>query len=112
MNHYLSNGVDSIYMMSLLNKLEVKYDCVIEPSVFVNYPTIHLLASYLIDEDIFKSQKTQRLARNSKVDVRMEGSVSQLNKPRKKVAIIAQACRFPQSESVEKFWKIFLWEMI
>ncbi|GJM16961.1 MAG: hypothetical protein DHS20C13_22880 [Thermodesulfobacteriota bacterium] len=98
-------GVDSIYMMSLLNKLEVKYDCVIEPSVFVNYPTIHLLASYLIDEDIFKSQKTQRLARNSKVDVRMEGSVSQLNKPRKKVAIIAQACRFPQSESVEKFWE-------
>ncbi len=47
-------GVDSIMMMSVLNKIEEMYGETVEPNALSEYPTIRRFAGYLIEEQIVK----------------------------------------------------------
>ncbi|MCB0207830.1 MAG: SDR family NAD(P)-dependent oxidoreductase [Anaerolineae bacterium] len=44
---FLEYGVDSILMMSMLNKLEERYNLTLDPNALLEYPTIRSFAGYL-----------------------------------------------------------------
>ncbi|MEM7125456.1 MAG: SDR family NAD(P)-dependent oxidoreductase [Chloroflexota bacterium] len=149
-------GVDSLIMMSLLNKIEDKYGATIAPTAIIEYPTIATLASHLQNEGIGpilnkgnnkpsaqeiyegisgqnglvrhvntngNGTAPQRIAPNegsaslsqlplhsqpkSRLRIEPVHSVSGAgsNAGSNKVAIIAQACRLPQSPTVEHYWQ-------
>lgn len=102
-------GMDSILMMSMLNKLEEKYHQPVEPSVIIDYPTIRALADYLIRENIAgvsRERETEHTTVSTSRDLANKSRAvgSEQVKTSRKIAIIGQACRFPQSPTLEKFW--------
>ena len=117
-------GMDSILMMSMLNKLEEKYHQPVEPSVIIDYPTIRTLSDYLIRENIAKlmvapvpntpslrgtKQSSEpysepRIASQARKNEIGDEAQKERGQKSRKIAIIGQACRFPQSPTLEKFW--------
>ncbi|MCW5583945.1 MAG: polyketide synthase dehydratase domain-containing protein, partial [Gammaproteobacteria bacterium] len=123
-------GVDSIQMMRLLNLLETEFEQSIPPTAIAEQRTIRHLADFLIRKGIASAgvdhsgSKEQTIAKtqliNTKVNRfsvdqlphiikrhrrnRFRVSTQQINNTRK-IAIIAAACRLPQSSSLESFWE-------
>ncbi|MCB0208008.1 MAG: SDR family NAD(P)-dependent oxidoreductase [Anaerolineae bacterium] len=122
-------GVDSILMMGLLNKLEARYGLAVAPNAILEYPTIRLLAGYLIEAGIVKPDVVNSLPNNgsrriwSETEKRQsqpspavgQGGITARERFRfrhyrknigsGKVAIIGQTCRLPQSSTLEHFWR-------
>jgi len=125
-------GVDSIMMMTMLNRIEGMYGDSVEPTAIAEYHTIKGLAGYLIEQGIVKSEVAKKGSRGKSESVRSKWSESgdfqpsiempYLKTQRKrffqskdmvrssfegevqKIAVIGMACRFPQSNSLELFW--------
>jgi acyl transferase domain-containing protein/NAD(P)-dependent dehydrogenase (short-subunit alcohol dehydrogenase family)/acyl carrier protein len=119
-------GLDSIMMMSMLNRLEAMYKRVVEPHILAEYNTIQRLAAYLIDSGIAvpgfnTGERSLRRAGGSfekpppapPQNFLLESGVqrdftSRFSRPRvkpeNKIAVVGMACRFPQSNSPETFW--------
>jgi len=104
-----SYGLDSIMMMTMLNRLEAMYGRVIEPNVLVEHNTIARLAAYLIGQGITGTRKEEATGpKPGFVTVASPaGRFSPRQKPasRQKIAVIGLACRFPRSGSPELFWE-------
>ncbi|MEM7132285.1 MAG: SDR family NAD(P)-dependent oxidoreductase [Chloroflexota bacterium] len=102
-------GVDSILMMSMLNKLEELYGVAVAPTAIAEHPTIKGLAAYLISAGVAGQSEP---VPESKVTIALNGTIAKpiLVQPNQasdssgKVAIISQACRLPQSPTLEHFW--------
>ncbi|MBG0566155.1 SDR family NAD(P)-dependent oxidoreductase [Actinoplanes aureus] len=84
-------GLDSILMMTLLNRLEARFDTVVEPSVVSEYPTIAGLAG--------------RLAAPAPLG---ESSPATVSQSADAVAVVGMAGRFPGSPSVAVLWENLL----
>ncbi|UCH94146.1 MAG: SDR family NAD(P)-dependent oxidoreductase, partial [Candidatus Aminicenantes bacterium] len=118
-------GLDSIMMMTMLNRLEAMYGTVVEPHALSEHNTIKRLSAYLIENGIAvpeepdspKSAKVPPQKRDpggESIDEpgtpRSRFFVNRVSAPRKwqkqagKIAVIGMACRFSQSNSPEAFW--------
>lgn len=112
-------GMDSIMMMTMLNRLEAKYDTVIEPNTLVEHNTIRSLALFLINQGIAKRQAAKNFPKNPPPSPEKQEASAGIFKPdyrfrtlytspglsgERKVAIIGAACRFPGSDNLEHFW--------
>jgi FkbH-like protein len=88
-------GVDSIMMMTALNRLEEMFGHVVDSNALVQYNTIQSLAAYLSD----------------KVETVPPQPVVPIAEPRDrfwndslgKIAVIGMACRFPGAETIEAY---------
>ncbi|MGD2087049.1 MAG: SDR family NAD(P)-dependent oxidoreductase [Candidatus Aminicenantes bacterium] len=117
-------GVDSIMMITILNRLEEMYGQVVEPDVLVEHKTIKSLAGYIIKNKV-SSQKFAEKTKFHKVLVKSKvpGSINEKflrggpggavfsksappgrRRQNNKIAIIGMACRFPRSGSLERYW--------
>ncbi|MGC4746934.1 SDR family NAD(P)-dependent oxidoreductase [Micromonospora sp. DT201] len=88
-------GLDSILMMTLLNRLEARFDTVVEPSAVSEYPTIATLAAHLA--------ATVASPEPAPVAARPPTAA-----PDTSVAVIGMAGRFPGSPSVAALWENLL----
>ncbi|MCP4630743.1 MAG: KR domain-containing protein, partial [bacterium] len=109
-------GVDSILIMQVLEKLEEKYKQTVEAAVILEHATITTLARHLIDQGIAKtasktapSLSQQSVAPGFVPELISEkgtrfGYVGPDSSGKRKIAVIGQACRLPQSSTIEQFW--------
>ena len=106
-------GVDSIAMMSILNRLELKYGKPLNPNGMIDHPTIRSLARYLIENNIASTIKKEAEAIDTRIPKKTtptrQGFSRFATKQRQvghqKVAIIALSCRLPGAQSLEAFWE-------
>ncbi|MCP4630133.1 MAG: SDR family NAD(P)-dependent oxidoreductase, partial [bacterium] len=117
-------GVDSILLMQMLEKLEEKYKQTVEAAVILEHAAITTLARHLIDQGIAKaalpagkesasktapSLSQQSVAPGFVPELISEkgtrfGYVAPDSSGKRKIAVIGQACRLPQSSTIEQFW--------
>jgi acyl transferase domain-containing protein/acyl carrier protein len=99
-------GLDSIMMMTMLNRLEAMYGVVLEPNALAVHRSIRKLAGYLTGRG-----GARRVDENAAAD--RAANVTGESRPRfrpaatassGKIAIIGMACRFPQSHNPARFW--------
>ncbi len=116
-------GVDSIMMMSMLNRIEELYGETVEPNAISEYPTISRFAEYLIKENIVKAdviigetRVLEETGSSSGQSPDIRPSVPSFTRQRRrftqsvvqktpKVAVIGMACRFPGAKHLEAFWE-------
>jgi len=106
-------GVDSIAMMSMLNRLELKYEKPLDPNGMIDHPTIRSLARYLIEKNIASTIKKETKAIDTKmlkktIPTRQDFSrfaSKQRRDGQQKIAIVASSCRLPGAQSLEAFWE-------
>ncbi|WP_407664857.1 SDR family NAD(P)-dependent oxidoreductase [Micromonospora tarensis] len=92
-------GLDSILMMTLLNRLEARFDTVVEPSAVSEYPTIARLAAHLA-ATVPPSPSPSPAAPATLREPAPAADNS--------VAVIGMAGRFPGSPSVAALWENLL----
>ncbi len=115
-------GVDSIISLAMLNKLESRYDIILLPTIFEEYPTIRSLANYISKEINQKAVTHTSNAFHKELEEKTEfismpalkvspipksflsDEINASTAPVKKIAIIGAACRFPQSPDLETYW--------
>ncbi|MCB0197237.1 MAG: SDR family NAD(P)-dependent oxidoreductase, partial [Anaerolineae bacterium] len=107
---FFEYGLDSILMMKLLNKLEERYDLLLDPNALLEYPTIRSLAGYLGGvgagsqtvqhslSDARDSENSQRLARRREEKIR---SLSPLSGTES--AAVRNIAKHPQQRSKPRF---------
>ncbi|MDG4810844.1 SDR family NAD(P)-dependent oxidoreductase [Micromonospora sp. WMMD1120] len=90
-------GLDSILMMTLLNRLEARFDTVVEPSAVSEYPTIASLAAHLAATVAPAPAPAAPAVVTEPVPA-----------PDSSAAVIGMAGRFPGSPSVAALWENLL----
>ncbi|MDG4810842.1 SDR family NAD(P)-dependent oxidoreductase [Micromonospora sp. WMMD1120] len=96
-------GLDSILLMTLLNRLETRFDTVVEPSAVSEHPTIAALAAYLA-RTVPSASPTGPSTAGPSVDASPVAAVSPTAGPEHAVAVVGMAGRFPGSASVPALW--------
>ncbi|NML68959.1 SDR family NAD(P)-dependent oxidoreductase [Chryseobacterium sp. RP-3-3] len=104
-SHLSDYGLDSIIMMKLLTVLEETYDCVLDPTMVIQHPSIGELAAYLVDNKLVAVEETPQ--KNAVMDPQvLVTSDKQFNSHTTSgVAIIGISCNFPESENTEELWE-------
>jgi acyl transferase domain-containing protein/NAD(P)-dependent dehydrogenase (short-subunit alcohol dehydrogenase family)/acyl carrier protein len=115
-------GIDSVAMMEIMNELEKAYNRPMELDTIINNSTIDDLSSYLTThgltahENLTANQQEETDNDSSLSDERdhlkldvyddMDNNNFELDEDelKGKIAVIGMACRFPESETIEKFW--------
>lgn len=108
-------GVDSIIMISMMNRIEEDFGEAIDPNAITENPTISELAAYLVGEGIAETAKPVEALKvvtaptpppKEKVKVETR-SIPKTAPPQGsgRVAVIGMAGRFPGSDNLEQFWK-------
>jgi acyl transferase domain-containing protein/acyl carrier protein len=92
-------GMDSILMMTLLNQIEENFGYGVEPNIFIDYPTISLVADYLIKQGM---AKVVPCPRKDATTAPAKQNYSQVSA---KIAVISMVGRFPQSPNLASFWE-------
>ncbi len=124
-------GIDSVMIMKMLDRMEQQYNRTIDPNTMMEYTTINQLVQYLVENEFAgpvaqppcKSELDQiaepqsNIVENAKVvpTAGLHGSPIQTRSPQishsrpslhsGKFAVIALACRFPQSPTLESYWE-------
>lgn len=112
-------GIDSILIAELIRKIEEWIGKKLDPSIFLEYPTLQLLSQYL-DVDIGDAIK-KNAPDNGSVGEKEKSSLpvevayncekgtylseGQVSPAWQKVAIIGIACNFPGANNKEDYWK-------
>lgn len=87
-------GIDSVLLADLVKKIEAVIERPLDPSVLLEHPTIHRLATHLGAGGL-SSPKTAVLAVTAEKDARQD-----------RIAIVGVGCRFPGAEGKEAFWEL------
>ncbi|MDT8977374.1 SDR family NAD(P)-dependent oxidoreductase [Paenibacillus sp. chi10] len=120
-------GVDSILLAELVKKVEVRFRRNLEPGVFLEYPTLSSLGSYLDRQEhqetppptvsaapqpVPEERKSYRITFRNGRELRTKenggsrnhGIVSAVEPEGFKVAVIGIACHFPGANDKENYW--------
>ncbi|NML68958.1 SDR family NAD(P)-dependent oxidoreductase [Chryseobacterium sp. RP-3-3] len=107
-------GFDSISLTQFSNALNETYDLHLMPTIFYNYPTLHELGSFLMEEhadNVVKENISPFEANELGFDIPEEIRTTETGKMRsqrteqEEVAIIGIAGRLPGAENLDVFWK-------
>lgn len=138
----INYGLDSIAMMSLVNKMEEVYEQTIDANILAEYTTIEVLSKHLVEDGIVKPKKNVQYKEMIGQEEFVEESTTEIgvnhiecdaiepsasasdifadeiqiretqpedeylvSSSNQKIAVIGMACRFPQSEDIEKYWE-------
>lgn len=100
-------GIDSIIMIDVMQNLEEKLDIVMDPSAFVDYPSIRKMSDYIRNNFEIRTPSAEQDTSADTLREDIHSSVTnekyQTDK-KKKVAVIGMACHFPGSENIQRFW--------
>ncbi|MEM7134163.1 MAG: amino acid adenylation domain-containing protein [Chloroflexota bacterium] len=88
-------GMDSLMALELRQKLQEGLQQPLPTTIAFEYPTIHELASYLLDDVLML---TEPQTRKTEIQARAIG----MNEP---IAVVSIACRFPGADTPEAFWQ-------
>ena len=94
--HFTTLGIDSLIIQDALQRLERHTGKSLEPSVFMNYPTIQSLAGFLSSHYTFKEPLRQTRPPHVEQPTVQGGE--------RAIAVIGFACRFPGAGNFEEFW--------
>ena len=123
-------GMDSIAMMTMLNRIEALHDCTLDPNVIASQGTLGRLARHLVETGAVRAgatgvagageqaaggpagNGTDRADMADRTDpresaARREPAVTAERAPVAdgRIAVVAMACRFPRSPSLEAYWE-------
>lgn len=127
----INYGLDSIAMMTMINKMEEFYQQPVDANILTEYCTIEALAEHMVAEGIFKHSKAAKEEETVEAEKPVEEkflkkSISTVLAEEKylqdkiemkavyekeetdksdKIAVIGIACRFPQSDNLEEYWE-------
>ncbi|SFM59219.1 polyketide synthase PksJ [Chitinophaga sp. YR627] len=94
-------GVDSIILAQLVSKIDRQFETIhLDPSVFLEYPTIAGMGAYLLDTYPNEMASLQVVKNNEPVAENVPVSYT-----KKRVAIVGMACHFPDAEDISAYWK-------
>lgn len=107
-------GVDSVMLVQLQRRISQNLNVELDPSIFLEYPNIKLLAQELITsykkeiEDVLNNEKkcfetnvsSLKPVDNAKQTVNTICTISS------DVAIVGMSCNFPGASSIEEFWNL------
>lgn len=101
-------GVDSILLAELVKKVEERVGYKLDPSVFMEYPTLNQLSQYL-DKSVAEEPGTTTAFTEASLLPKMLSDDStfeqaDISTPQK-IAVIGVACHFPGAQDKESFWK-------
>lgn len=118
-------GVDSVILGKLVNRLEERFNTVIEPSLLLEYPNFQQLTDYVVKNfrinpgELGREAAENRLRNESPSNLKVSDVLSgylvenggavvhhQENEGLKtdKIAVIGVACNFPQASNKDVFW--------
>ncbi|MCG8339224.1 MAG: SDR family NAD(P)-dependent oxidoreductase [Proteobacteria bacterium] len=124
--HFEKFGVDSIIIAELIKRVESELDSELDPSIIINYPTLHQLDAYLNEhhqEEVKQAvgfpeaqspqefQFTNTVSGPQKSISVDDHSITSIAKRSEtasepgKIAVIGMACHFPGAENKDKFWQ-------
>ncbi len=112
-------GMDSIAMMTMLNRIEALHDCTLDPNVIASQGTLGRLARHLVETGAVRAEHAEErnltdLADRTNLIERTEGAerrapAAVMAEPVPvadgRIAVVAMACRFPRSPSLEAYWE-------
>lgn len=115
-------GVDSILLTSLVKKFEDIFCCKLDPGIFLEYPNLKLLSTYL-QKNVSYSEKAEagqngtmsekaKLSEEQAVTVKYSSYDDNIAldftparpQGRPKIAVIGIACNFPGAKDKDSFW--------
>lgn len=89
-------GVDSIFIAQVVKQIDRELENVaIDPSTFIEHPTIRRLANYL----------TQTHSEALTVLLSAPSEKRQAPTQRDKIAVVGMACHFPDANSISEYWE-------
>ncbi len=122
-------GIDSIVMMTMLNRIEEMYGITVEPNAVSENSSVKRLAEYILPMLDFSDKALHSeinhedtVAEHVQEELQTEPSgygflqkslgaanrfsriSSQYSSDNCKIAVIGMACRFPKSNSIEEYW--------
>jgi len=105
-------GVDSICMMSILNRVEKLYGKAVDASSISDNNTIEAFSRYLISNGIVNDNNTEKkkiinnvIRDNFDNNIKLLPRFNNIEKNRSnKIAVIGAACRFADSDDLEQYW--------
>ncbi|MGY6530407.1 MAG: alpha/beta fold hydrolase [Cyanobacterium sp.] len=89
---FINYGLDSVQAVQLTADLEDYLECKLSPTLAYDYPNIVSLSFYLSE---LKNDGILDLEIEDKNDKNIE-----------QIAIVAMACRFPEADSLDKYWEL------
>lgn len=100
-------GVDSVLIGSLVSRLEKVLSITMDPGLFMENPTLNLLAEALYPQVLDHEEAKEEIekAECEQQVVNKEVNVQDVSSYRDKIAVIGMACHFPKAENKEQFWE-------
>lgn len=95
-------GLDSIMMITFMQKLEEDFDEILEPDLLANENTIQKLVAYFYRHGIKGKQDLQPEYKKEAISAGVRDKEA-VNDDR--IAIIGMSCRFPKSPTLEAYWE-------
>ncbi|MCF2943977.1 SDR family NAD(P)-dependent oxidoreductase [Paenibacillus tarimensis] len=110
--HFEEIGMNSIFMMKLLKRIEETFGKTVDPDAIMNYPSIRRLSAYLISLGINTGEHEPaadtRQAQQQETPAIVNEPAVQAGLGRAggvpRIAVIGISCRFPGADSPEEFW--------
>nr|WP_054750223.1 acyl carrier protein [Ruminiclostridium josui] len=102
-------GVDSIILAELVKKIEKRFDIILEPSVFWEYPSINAMAGYLNNicaenPEFSKAEASTEFVEEACCSLEEYTDENLSGASPKKIAVVGVSCRFPGAENKDEFW--------
>ncbi len=105
-------GIDSILIAELVVKIEKELKIQMNPTLFLEYPTVAELATYLEEEygDIIELSQNEEIRINTKTNTTIDKEEvknkiqTNTSSKNKKVAVIGMSCNFPGAEDIYQYW--------
>lgn len=128
---FIEYGLDSIMMIQMLERMEERFETVMESNVLAEFNTIVKLANFMVEKGIIKGIATENVINEESVHNQNEEGMNQRQadlikkqdfkaaaiKPKAgmgvrksfiqkddRIAVIGAACRFPKSQDIDGYW--------
>jgi phthiocerol/phenolphthiocerol synthesis type-I polyketide synthase C len=109
-NSFESYGLSSRDLVMLSGDLEEWLGISLSPVLLYEYPTLHALAAYLVEEKGSSSVNSEQSPASHPFTHMQREAAPSLPHPHtpSPIAIIGMACRFPGAEGLDAFWKLLV----